>query len=222
MKSEPNVVQIESYRLRRHRKAGDGRRGGSTGDFVGKGVSDADMRALTGHFAAPTDEAGLRNRALFLIMSRTGLRAAEVVSLRWSALVTLPEGLQGFRVRVKGGKDHIVVPGPEAIAAAREYHLKAAIVSDFLFYSLPLRNRSGERNILTTRGLQKVVNGWGVKTGQGRLIHPHSLRHTAVQKAFDLGGTLAAQKLAGHSSPAVTGKHYTRPYHDCSTLLTWT
>ncbi|MBE7438162.1 MAG: tyrosine-type recombinase/integrase [Spirochaetales bacterium] len=154
-------------------------------------------------------------------MSKTALRAAEVVSLRWSSAIELPEGDQAFQVRTKGGKIHIVLPGPEALAAMRAYSVLAAPNSDHVFHSLPNRAGAGSRTVLSTRGLQKIVAGWQVKTGTGRSVHPHALRHTAIQKAFDLAGGMAAQKLAGHSSALVTSRFYTRPYYDASAILSW-
>ncbi len=215
-----NIIQFGRVRRR-----SIGRRpskyNGNIGSALGKGLSDMVMQSLTAQFAEPTNERGLRDRALFLTMTRTALRAAEVVSLRWSNLIQLPEGPSAFRVRVKGGRTHLVIPGDEAIAAVRAYHVAARIISDGLFHSLPNRALSGVRSILSTRGLQKIVNRWSVRTGTGKPVHPHAMRHTAVQKAFDLAGSIAAQKLAGHSSPVVTARHYTRPYFDGSIILSW-
>jgi integrase/recombinase XerC len=60
-----------------------------------------------------------------------------------------------------------------------------------------------------------------VKTGKRKLASCHSLRHTAGQKVFDAKGSIAAQKLLGHSSPVTTALFYTKPYYDATDSLNW-
>jgi len=189
--------------------------------MLGKGLDDATMFNLDQRFKNPVTERDFRNRALFLLMSRTALRAAEVVRLKWSDLITLPEGINAFRVLVKGKRIHIVIPGAVTLQALKEYHGFLQSYTDHIFYSLPLRAKRNGRTKLTERGLQKVINSWNVTTCQGKLAHPHSMRHTAIQKVFDLAGSMAAQKLAGHSSPIITSKFYTRAYFSNIQILDW-
>ncbi len=191
------------------------------GIMFGKGLTDLDMKRLNKSFSNPVTEKEFRNLALFLVMSRTGLRAKEIVGLKFSDMVTTPEGDVGFRYIRKGGKVRITLPGAEAIQAVKEYHRIAGIQADDFFLSLPNRARKGERTNLTTRGLQMIVNSWGVTSCNGKMVHPHSIRHTAGQKIMDQAGSLAAQILLGHSSPATTGRFYLRPYYDGTKILRW-
>ena len=153
---EQNNSRIIPFPVAKVKKS---KRSKSQESYIGKGLDDATMHSLASAFSNPADERDFRNRALFLLMSKTALRASEVVSLSWSNLITLPEGIQAFRVVAKGAKCHIVVPGAEAIIGLREYNEKIGNSSDHIFYSLPLRSMEGLRTKLSARGLQKN-NQW--------------------------------------------------------------
>ena len=191
------------------------------GIMVGKGLTDDAMRQLFERFSNPQYEKDYRNRALLYLMSKTALRASEVVNLRWSDLLEDNTGIKVFKYKKKGGKIGFVVPGEDAIHAMREYHNIVHIKSDVIFLSMPNNTNRHNRRQLTSRGLQKIINQWGLRTCNDRLIHPHAIRHTSIQKALDEAGSIAAQKLAQHSTPVTTSRFYTKPYHDCSDLLTW-
>ena len=191
------------------------------GAFFGKGLSDETVRELMEQFRNPLNEHMYRDRALLYVALRTALRAQELVQLRWSQVVETPEGETVFRFIGKGSKVRYALPGREALTYVQEYHDRFLPKTDYLFLSMPDRGKSNTRHPLSTRGLQKIVSGWGKETCSGRRIHPHSLRHTAVQKVMDNGGSIIAQKLAGHSSPETTSKFYTRPFVDASNLLKW-
>lgn len=179
--------------------------------MFGKGLLAATMRELSERFSHATTEKEHRDKCIFLWLARTALRAQELVNLRWSNAILTPEGEMIFEIVRKGGKVGYANPGKEAIEAVHAYHRAAGIQGDPLFWSLPSNART-VRSALTTRGLQMIVNAWGVQTASGARVHPHALRHTAAQKAFDAAGSLAAQKLCGHASPATTSAFYTRPF----------
>ncbi|TGK17591.1 tyrosine-type recombinase/integrase, partial [Leptospira kmetyi] len=92
---------------------------------------------------------------------------------------------------------------------------------DYFFQTLPKRNQT-IRSPLSKRGLQFIVSSWNVKTCQGRNVHCHALRHTVGIRLLSEVGSIAAQKVLGHSSPITTSKFYTLPYFDGSEFLkTW-
>ncbi|MBI40622.1 MAG: hypothetical protein CMF59_13565 [Leptospiraceae bacterium] len=189
--------------------------------FLGKGLSDGTVRQLMKQFSAPKDERGYRDRAILWIALHSGLRAHELTQLRWSDAVESPEGETLFRVRCKGGRIGYCLLGERVLEIVREYNYYYGDEADTLLLTLPNRALGGKRGPLSTRGLQKIIQSWGVETCSGRPIHPHALRHTAIQKAFDNGGSIFAQKLAGHSNPTTTSRFYTRPYVDPTDLLNW-
>lgn len=193
-----------------------------TRNMFGKGLLDRDMRLLTKRFSRPKSEREFRDRALFLVLSQTGLRAAEIVQLRLSQMMRSPTGERIWPYRRKGGRAAFCAPGEEAIRAVQAYHKHMRIENpDAFFLSLPNRARNRERSVLTTRSLQRIVNAWNVRTASGRLVHPHALRHSVGQRIFDVAGSIAAQKILGHSSPLTTGKFYTRPYFPGAKYLKW-
>lgn len=191
------------------------------GSLFGKGLPDATVRELIEQFSKPLDERTFRDRAILFVALKTALRAQELVQLRWSQAMETPEGDTLFRFLGKAAKVRYAAPGKEALDYVRDYHERFLRNSDHLFLSMPDRGRSNQRHPLSTRGLQKIVAAWDKVTCSGRSVHPHALRHTAVQKAMDLGGSIMAQKLAGHSSPMTTSKFYTRPFVDASSILDW-
>ncbi|TGL35928.1 site-specific integrase [Leptospira koniambonensis] len=211
------IVNIES--ARKKKKGGNGGPPTSPPMF-GKGLTDQTMQSLSKRFSKPKTEEEYRNRALFSILSKTGLRAKEIVSLRFSKLVKAPTGETLITFIRKGGHLGYAVIPDEALKAVRDYHKASKIQSDMFFLSRPKRNQSN-RTPLTTRSLQRIVGAWDVTTCQGRKVHPHALRHTVGQKLLDKAGSIAAQKVLGHSSPVTTAKFYTKPYFDGRQFLDW-
>jgi len=194
---------------------------GSGESMFGKGVGEREMAELALKFSSPKTERDYRNRALFLVMSRTGLRAKEIVGLTFSNMVRTPEGEAVFCYEKKGGKIGYTMPGEEALQAVREYHEFTGVRSDYFFFSLPNRSMGGQRTPITTTSLRRIVQTWDVRTGRGRLIHPHALRHSVGQRVMDAAGSIAAQKVLGHSSPVTTARFYTRPVYDGLRYLQW-
>lgn len=190
------------------------------GRMLGKGLTDETMRNLFHKFSNPKDERQFRDRIIFLLASSTGLRAKELVSLRFSNLIESPEGEILVKYVKKGGTYGFAVILEELISEVKEYHKFINVESDFFILGLKLKNRKN-RNPLTTRGLQLIINEWNVTTASGRKIHPHSLRHTVAQKIFDKFGSIAAQKVLGHSSANTTSNYYTRPYFNAGSVLNW-
>lgn len=210
------IVSIESARKRRGRDSGEP----PPPPMFGKGLTDKSMRELTNRFSKPKTEEDYRNRAIFSILSKTGLRAKELVSLRFSNLTKAPSGEILVTFIRKGGRLGFAVIPDESLQAVRKYHVACKIKSDMFFLSRPKRNQVN-RTPLTTRSLQRIVGSWDVTTCQGRRVHPHALRHTVGQKMLDTAGSIAAQKVLGHSSPVTTAKFYTKPFVDGSRYLKW-
>lgn len=186
----------------------------------GKGLIDAEMKRLKLLFSKPRTEAEWRNKAAFLLMSTTGLRASEVVNLRFSNRIQLTDGSTGFHYRRKGGKSYVAIPSTEALRAIAEYHKRFGIQSEYLLNTL-VSNALPKRQKMTTRTLQRIIDSWQAKRADGSKASPHSFRHTVGQKTFLAAGSIAAQKILGHSSPIVTSKFYTQPYFDGSKILKW-
>ncbi|RHX77488.1 tyrosine-type recombinase/integrase [Leptospira yasudae] len=191
-----------------------------TGQMLGKGLTDQTMMALIKSFSNPQTEKDYRNRSLLSLLSKTGLRAKEIVSLRFSNIFHSSSGEKLVSYLKKGGLRGYAVISDETFEFIKAYHSILDKKYDHFILSLPRRNHKLRSN-LSTRGLQLIVNSWGVKTCSGRLIHPHALRHTVGAKLLETSGSIAAQKVLGHSTPVTTSKYYTKPYFDGSKFLTW-
>lgn len=205
------------------------------GIAFGRGISASDMRRLEEYFDHPVTEKDFRDRAIYLISSRTGLRTSEIAHLKWSDEIRTPEGGSAFVYRKKGGKQGFTAPGEQALQAVRDYHTKMGIASDWFFLSLPNRALEGRRTRITDRSLSRIVHGWGealqIETMRPRLnthtgeptraLHLHGLRHTVLQKVFETMGSVGVQKVGGHSSPSTAAKFYLRPFVDASAVLQW-
>lgn len=188
---------------------------------VGKNISDSQMSELAQKFSNPKTERAYRDRAVFYILSQTGMRASEICRLKLSNIIELDNSKPAFRFyRTKNNDWHIVPITERLIDSIMEYHKFAGIKNDHIFWSLPNFLKT-KRTRITPRTFQRIVNSWNVKTGKHKLASPHSLRHTAGQKVFDTKGSMAAQKLLGHSSPVMTSMFYTKPYYDATDTLSW-
>ncbi|MEI7014646.1 site-specific integrase [Leptospira licerasiae] len=218
MSIRSNVIKIENYQKQRTKQPNASNP--ESGIMLGKGLTDQTMAELTRKFSNPMTEKDFRNRALFSLMSKTGLRAKEIVSLRFSHLFQAPSGELLITYIKKGGRRSFSVISEDTLLFLREYHTCFNEKQDYFFLSLPGRNQSARSN-LSTRGLQLIVNSWGVTTCSGRKIHPHSIRHALGSKLLETAGSIAAQKVLGHSTPVTTSKYYTKPYFDASKFLTW-
>ncbi|TGM04710.1 site-specific integrase [Leptospira yasudae] len=219
MSINSNVISISKFKIKQGRKK-RGVHDAASSSALGKGLTDQSMIDLTRSFARPISERDYRNRALFSLMSKTGLRAKEVVSLKLSNIFLAPSGESLIKYIKKGGSIGYSVIAEDTLTFIHEYHSIIDYKGDYFFLSLPGRNQT-RRHPLTTRGLQLIVNSWGARTCSGRTAHPHALRFTVGAKLLETSGSIAAQKTLGHSTPTTTSKYYCKPYFNSSKFLTW-
>src|SRR3989475_758891 len=138
----------------------------------------------------------VRDRTMFLLMLRCGLRVSEVSHLAWSAL----DFAQGT-VRIdhsKGQVDRVVYLAPDVAKTLRQWQRLQGAPPCYVFPSrmtrkggLPLRARQ-IRNCMT-RYLKLA--------GISKAYSPHSLRHTFATQLLNAGASLEVVKeLMGHRS----------------------
>jgi integrase/recombinase XerC len=149
----------------------------------------------------------LRNRAMLEIFYSSGLRLSELAGLD---LIDLDFNQKLVKVRGKGRKERIVPIGGPAIKAVQEYLEKIGEIrkdtnGDILKKPLFL-NARGER--ITTRSIARIVNEITSKSGIGRKISPHALRHSFATHLLNAGADLRSiQELLGHESLSTTQKY---------------
>ncbi|MBM4287981.1 MAG: tyrosine recombinase XerC [Deltaproteobacteria bacterium] len=149
----------------------------------------------------------LRDRAILEVLYSGGLRVAELVGLN---LQDLDLAQQLAKVRGKGGKERLVIIGPQAHQALTLYlRVRRELLTpdspasgqDAVF----LNHRGGR---LTTRSVARLVEKWALKTGLGQPLSPHGLRHTFATHLLEGKADLrAVQELLGHAQLSTTQKY---------------
>jgi integrase/recombinase XerC len=141
------------------------------------------------------------------IFYSSGLRLSELAGLD---LIDLDFNQKLVKVRGKGRKERIVPVGEPALKAVQEYLGKIGEIRKDTrgdFFKKPLfLNARGER--ITTRSIARIVNEMTSKSGIGRKISPHALRHSFATHLLNAGADLRSiQELLGHESLSTTQKY---------------
>jgi integrase len=149
--------------------------------------------------AASSNRWGHRDATAILIAYRHGLRASELVALRWDD-IDLATGKLHVR-RAKGGAASVHPIGARESRALRKLHRERVIASPYVFVS--------ERGApLSVAGYQRMVARAGEAARFGFLVHSHMLRHGCGYKlANDGQDTRAIQHYLGHRSIASTVRY---------------
>jgi integrase/recombinase XerD len=161
-------------------------------------TSDVDSLLLQPDPATPI---GLRDKAMLELLYATGLRASELVKLRPQD-INLERGY--LVVMGKGSKERAVPLGEVAAAAVRRYldGGRAALLknqsSDYLFISSKHRG-------ITRQMFWERIKFYTQKAGIGKVVSPHTLRHSFATHLLDNGADLrAVQAMLGHSDISTT------------------
>jgi integrase len=134
---------------------------------------------------------GHRDATAILVAYRHGLRASEVVSLRWDD-IDFPSGKLHVR-RAKGGAASVHPIGGRELRALRRLQRETP-KSTYVFVSERLAP-------LSVAGYQRMVARAGESAGFPFLVHSHMLRHSCGYKlANDGQDTRAIQHYLGHKS----------------------
>ena len=141
--------------------------------------------------AAKDNRWGHRDATMVLLAFRHGLRASELVDLRWEQVDLENEILHVRRVKSGNPATHPLT-GRELRALRRLQ--RDAGASPFVFVS--------ERGTpFTNRGFQAMVERAGEGAGFEMKIHPHMLRHACGYKLANEGiDTRTIQGYLGHKS----------------------
>jgi site-specific recombinase XerD len=153
---------------------------------------------VTKLFTVMTD---LRDRAMFMLMLRCGLRVQEVAELTVDALDYGRR--QIFVFHGKGAKDRVVYMSEDARSALLAYLEKRASKARglFLVQKGPMRG-----NPLSVRGIQKRIEYYGRKSVLK--VSCHRLRHTMATQLLNADADLATiQDLLGHSQITTTQRY---------------
>lgn len=149
-----------------------------------------------------TSRTGIRNRALFTLLYRSGLRISEALALK-------PSGVDFRRHSVR------ILHGKGDKATTRGFHPSA---DDALARWIDTRKGMALRNgplfctlqggPLSDRYVRNLLHRLADKAGVEKRVHPHGLRHTFANELRAAGmDVVEISKLLGHSSIAVTNRY---------------
>jgi site-specific recombinase XerD len=143
----------------------------------------------------------LRDRAMFMLMLRCGLRVQEVADLTVDAVEY--QRRQIFVSNGKGGKDRIVYMSEDTRSALLAYLAKRSSKGKglFLVQKGPLRGKP-----LSVRGIQKRIESYARKSKLN--VSCHRLRHTMATQLLNADADLATiQDLLGHGQITTTQRY---------------
>jgi len=151
--------------------------------------------------------ADLRNLAMLELFYSSGLRLSELAGLN---VIDLDLNQALVKVRGKGRKERIVPLGGPARLALEEYLAGTSAarkkVDADVFKSPLFLNTRGAR--ISGRSIARIVDAATAKSGIGRKISPHALRHTFATHLLNAGADLRSiQELLGHESLSTTQKY---------------
>jgi integrase len=153
-------------------------------------LTDAEVNRLIG--AAGDNRNGHRDATMVLIAYRHGLRAAELVALRWDS-VDFNHGRLHVS-RAKNGSSSVHPLTGRELRALRRLQREQHPASPFMFTS--------ERGApFSTAGWRKMVARLGAAAGFDVPVHPHMLRHACGFKLANDGvDTRSLQAYLGHKN----------------------
>lgn len=151
-----------------------------------------------------TTPRGLRDRAMIELLYATGMRVAELVSVRAIDLRLDEEYLTCVG---KGSKERIIPIGEEATRWVRRYQHEgrprlAPQRKEIRSLRLFLNARGGP---LSRVGFWKILRAYGRRAGMPGGLSPHVLRHSFATHLLERGADLRAiQMMLGHADLSTT------------------
>ena len=147
----------------------------------------------------PRYPTGERNGTMLRLMLNTGLRLAEVTSLKWHDL-NLTTGKLMVR-QGKGSKDRTLWVAEGDINRLRKWRERQAAQcgqSDYVFTTL-------QGKPLGHRYVQRMVKRYAAKAGIDKNVSPHTLRHSFATDLYrETSKIRLVQKVLGHSDLSTT------------------
>lgn len=152
-----------------------------------------------------------RNVCLVVLLSETGLRISEALSLRLRDVWQDHEARPSVHVRAENAKTGVqrFIPTAESLSNALKYHVTNLLALYDLAADMPLFPRAGVPLQMTARQAQRIISDAGLAVCK-RKVTPHMLRHTFATRMLKFADMRTVQELLGHASLTST-QIYTHP-----------
>ena len=170
------------------------------GRSLPKTLTEDEVDALLN--APNTEESlGHRDRAMLELLYATGLRVSELITLKQSQ-INFNQGV--LRIVGKGDSERLIPLGDEAQRWLRDFidgprmEILLERQTEYLFPT-----RRGGR--MTRQAFWHIIKRYAKKSGIGKPLSPHSLRHAFATHLLNRGADLrVVQLLLGHSDLSTT------------------
>jgi|TARA_B100000315_G_scaffold260386_1_gene321353 integrase/recombinase XerD len=164
-------------------------------------ISIGQVRQLFDQPAKMTTLEARRDEAMLELLYASGMRASELVSLNLGDV-----DVEGGYVRCfgKGNKERLIPIHPQAVQAIKEYltETRPQLLRSNTESALFLNHR-GTR--LTRQGLWQKLKDYAESAGLGKVVTPHTLRHSFATHMLSGGADLrSVQELLGHTNISTT------------------
>jgi integrase/recombinase XerD len=149
----------------------------------------------------PSDQLGLRDKAILEILYATGIRESELISLE---LRNINRKTESITIIGKGCLKRIVPVGKYALSALDAYLIKGR---DKLLKEITQRkiflNSTGKP--LSRMGVWKIITKYARLAGIVRAVSPHIFRHSCAIQMLESGVSIRAiQEMLGHANISTT------------------
>jgi integrase/recombinase XerC len=163
-------------------------------------VEKEDINTLFSHVEFPDDWQGKTDRILLQLLYNTGIRQAELVSLKESQVDAYKNSI---KVLGKGNKERIIPVSNELMFFLKDYVAEKRKTFEKYDADILLINEKGKK--LYPKYVYNAVNKYLSKITTISKKSPHVLRHTFATHLMNNGADLnAVKELLGHSSLAAT------------------
>ncbi|MBS1510376.1 MAG: tyrosine-type recombinase/integrase [Bacteroidetes bacterium] len=163
-------------------------------------VEKSDINTLFDYVEFPDDWQGKTDRLLMQLLYQTGMRRAELVSLKENHIDTARKTL---KVLGKGNKERIIPVGEALLRDIHDYIKAKKQKFEIVESEVLLVNEKGKK--LNPRYVYASVNKYLALVTTIDKKSPHVLRHTFATHLMNNGADLnAVKELLGHSSLAAT------------------
>ncbi len=136
----------------------------------------------------------LKSRLIISFLYSTGLRVSEIVNLKIDDLNLNDK--TGWVRKGKGSKDRLFIISESLCEDLKEYFAYKGKENKYVFSKF---------KPLTTRNIQKIIQGTRLRAQINKRVTPHTLRHSFATHLLEQGTDIRTiQTMLGHSSLSTT------------------